>query len=137
MDNVTFDEVWEGLKTSGDVKERQTVETAEELARIINSLANARVNAHISQRDLAEKSGIKQSAIARMESLQVVPRLDTVIRIAMCLGVRVAVNEEKEVELRNVRIFNPVSLKPQEQYHWPASENNYVLRKGNYCAAVG
>ena len=137
MDNVTFDEVWEGLKTSGDVKERQTVETAEELARIINSLANARVNAHISQRDLAEKSGIKQSAIARMESLQVVPRLDTVIRIAMCLGVRVAVNEEKEVELGKIRVFNPDSLKPQEQYHWPASENNYVIRKGNYCAAVG
>ena len=50
-----------------------------------------RVKSGLTQRQLAEKCEIKQSAIARMESLQAIPRLDTMIKIARSLNVKIAV----------------------------------------------
>ena len=90
MSNLTFDEALEGLKALGE-RETRSIEVASALAKVIGSLANLRVKSGLTQRQLAEKSGIKQSAIARMESLQVVPRLDTVIKIAKCLDADISV----------------------------------------------
>lgn len=91
--NRTFDDVWEELKTSGE-EEKQFFEAAEETARIINELTEERIRSGISQRQLAEKTGLKQSAIARMESLQSTPRLDTLIRVANALGIKLEVTKE-------------------------------------------
>ena len=92
-DNRTFDEVWDELKASGE-QEKQFYEAAEETARIVNELAEERIRRGLSQRQLAEMSGLKQSAIARMESLQSTPRLDTLLRIANALGVKIEVTRE-------------------------------------------
>ncbi len=89
----TFDDVWENLKASGE-KEKQFFEAAEETARIINELAEERIRNGISQRELAEKTGLKQSAIARMESLQSTPRLDTLIRVANALNIKLEITKE-------------------------------------------
>ncbi|MBQ1790870.1 MAG: helix-turn-helix transcriptional regulator [Oscillospiraceae bacterium] len=86
----TFKVMMQEIKNSGRT-ERETVEISEELAEIIGSLTEARVSLGLTQRQLAEKSGLKQSAIARMESLQSVPRLDTMVKVARCLGVKIRV----------------------------------------------
>ncbi|NLN45576.1 MAG: helix-turn-helix domain-containing protein [Clostridiaceae bacterium] len=91
MRSITFDEVLKDIKASGET-ERKTIEVAEELARIIGSLAEARISSGLTQRQLAEKSGIKHSAIALMESLQAIPRLDTMIKIARHLRVQINAN---------------------------------------------
>ncbi len=88
-----FDEVWDDLKASGE-KEKQFYEAAEETARIINELSEERIRRGLSQRELAEMSGLKQSAIARMESLQSTPRLDTLVRVANALNVKLELAKE-------------------------------------------
>lgn len=86
MARVKFNDVWEELKNE-DEESRVAFETAEEMSRIIIALIEVRVAKGYTQRDLAAKCGLKQSAIARMESLKTVPRLDTVIRVANALDV--------------------------------------------------
>lgn len=91
--NRSFDEVWDELKASGE-QEKQFYEAAEETARIVNELAEERIRRGLSQRQLAEMSGLKQSAIARMESLQSTPRLDTLVRVANALKVKIEFTRE-------------------------------------------
>ena len=40
----------------------------------------------MTQRDLAEASGLKQPAIARIESMRSVPRVDTLLKLLVPLG---------------------------------------------------
>lgn len=91
----TFDEVWENLKTE-DESSKKVFEAAELTADVINSIVRARIKKGWSQRDLARECGMKQAAIARIEKLQVIPRLDTVARLAACVGVRLAAETEVE-----------------------------------------
>ncbi|MBQ6261701.1 MAG: helix-turn-helix transcriptional regulator, partial [Firmicutes bacterium] len=63
------------------------IESAKEVSQIVKTLVEERIRQGKTQQDLAEKCGLKQSAIARMESLQAIPRLDTVLRVARGLGV--------------------------------------------------
>lgn len=85
-DSITFEEMWENIK-SKDKNTRETLEVAERVGAIINSITNARISQGVSQRELADRCGVKQSAIARMERLQVMPRLDTVVKVANALGI--------------------------------------------------
>jgi len=62
---------------------------AEEVTKVVFALTKRRIELGYSQRDLAEKTGLKQSAIARLESLGSVPRLDTVVRIARALSLNI------------------------------------------------
>lgn len=85
MKTVRFEDAWEDLKNKTD-SSYALFSTAEDLSRIILTLIEARVDQGYTQRQLADKCGLKQSAIARMESLKTIPRLDTVIRVANALN---------------------------------------------------
>lgn len=91
MAGVSYNDVWEDLKNENE-EARIAYETAEDLSKIIIELIEARVDRGYSQRNLAERCGLKQSAIARMESLKTIPRLDTVIKVANALNVVISVN---------------------------------------------
>ena len=56
---------------------------------IIVKLISKRIELKISQRQLAEMTGIKQPMIARIEKFESIPRLDTLIKIATALGLTV------------------------------------------------
>ena len=88
-----YEDLIEEVKSSGG-KAKETIETATEMARIIGELSEARIRLGLTQRQLAEKTGLKQSAIARMESLQTIPRLDTLIRVANSLNVKIDIAED-------------------------------------------
>ena len=60
---------------------------------IIVQLNSRRLDLKLSQRDLSEKTGIKQPMIARIEKFESVPRLDTVVRIATSLGLTITFKE--------------------------------------------
>lgn len=132
MSSQTFNDILEEIKTYGE-QERKTLEVAEELARIIGSITNTRIEKGLTQRQLAEQCGIKQSAIARMESLQVIPRLDTVIKIANSLGIQIDVNTVKsEVRISNMVVdFNMLRSNPN-QYNWNQSTGCNYSRGGLY-----
>ena len=53
---------------------------------LIGKVIEARKEKGLSQRDLAVLSGVKQPAIARLESMQATPKIDTLIRILNPLG---------------------------------------------------
>lgn len=66
--------------------------TAEEIeasnirVALISAIVKARKERGISQRDLESLSGLKQPAIARMESGTASPTLDTLIKVLLPLG---------------------------------------------------
>lgn len=110
MKEIKFDDALEEIKKRGK-SERETVELASELSRVIGELTDARIGRGLTQRQLAEKCGIKQSAIARMESLQTIPRLDTMIKVARCLDVEVHIGPQIEDTSVCIVTINP-------QYSW-------------------
>jgi ribosome-binding protein aMBF1 (putative translation factor) len=53
---------------------------------LIGKMIEAREKKGISQRELAELSGVKQPAIARLESLKATPQIDTLFKVLLPLG---------------------------------------------------
>jgi ribosome-binding protein aMBF1 (putative translation factor) len=53
---------------------------------LIGKMIEAREEKGLSQRELAEISGIKQPAIARLESLKATPQIDTLFKVLYPLG---------------------------------------------------
>ncbi|ARU61341.1 hypothetical protein CBW65_10270 [Tumebacillus avium] len=56
------------------------------VADLVAALTERRKRLDMSQRDLAEKCGVKQPMIARIESGASIPRLDTLFKLAFALG---------------------------------------------------
>lgn len=76
---------WEEVKKNLDITEEQEAEIQLEMD-LIKTLIEVRQNNNISQRELSSKSGIKQPAIARIESLKNSPKVDTLIKLLYPLG---------------------------------------------------
>ena len=55
-------------------------------ASLIGKVIEAREEKGLSQRELAELSGVKQPAIARLENMRATPQIDTLFRILAPLG---------------------------------------------------
>lgn len=53
---------------------------------LIGKMIEAREQKGLSQRDLAELTGVKQPAIARLESMKSTPQIDTLFKILAPLG---------------------------------------------------
>ena len=70
---------------------------------LIGKLIEARETKGFTQAQLAEAAGIKQSAIARMESLKATPQIDTLFKVLMPLGYKLAIvpNEERVIQNRD------------------------------------
>lgn len=83
--DMTTDEEYEKLQVSADFSSK---------------LIKARVRMNFTQNDLAERAGLKQSAIARIETKGSLPRIDTVYKLANALDSKIDfypidVDEEK------------------------------------------
>jgi DNA-binding XRE family transcriptional regulator len=70
-------------ETRVDPAEREQInfETA-----LIGKMIEAREQKGMSQRELAEASGVQQPAIARLESLKATPQIDTLFKVLHPLG---------------------------------------------------
>lgn len=62
---------------------------------LIGKMIEAREKKGYSQRELAELSGVKQPAIARMESLKSTPQIDTLLKILAPLGYTLSITPIK------------------------------------------
>ena len=78
---MNLEQFWDSLKEQND-NVRVEIETADESIKIIKEIVNARIKMNLSQRELAKKCGIKQPALARIESFKVSPTLPTLIKLA-------------------------------------------------------
>ena len=63
---------------------------------LIGKMIEAREKKGLSQRDLAELSGVKQPAIARLESMKATPQIDTLLKILAPLGYTLSITPIKK-----------------------------------------
>ena len=78
----TFDEMFnDDEMVSPEDREQINLEVA-----LIGKMVEAREARGLSQRELAEISGVKQPAIARIESMKSTPQLDTLLKVLVPLG---------------------------------------------------
>ena len=85
------------MKTWDDVKKNISSLTDAEndeidmMVDIVTQIVSRRAELGISQRELAKKSGLKQAAIARLESMKAVPQIDTLSKVLKPLGLKLCV----------------------------------------------
>ena len=65
---------------------------------LIGKLIEARESKGLTQAQLAEAAGIKQSAVARLESLKVTPQIDTLFKILTPMGYKLAIVPIEKLE---------------------------------------
>jgi ribosome-binding protein aMBF1 (putative translation factor) len=83
---TTFDDMWNASNLSE--AEKNGIKLKVEL---VGKLIEARENKGISQKRLAEMSGLKQPAIARLERMQATPQIDTLFKVLQPLGYTLAI----------------------------------------------
>ncbi|PTV97856.1 Xre family transcriptional regulator [Halanaerobium saccharolyticum] len=66
------------------------------ISKISADLIRLRLDQNMTQTDLAKKSGLKQSAIARLESEEVLPKLSTLLKLAKVLDANINLNPNQE-----------------------------------------
>lgn len=86
----TWEEYKNHVKAIND-EERRNMEEIEEMTTIVSSIIKRRQELGISQRSLAERCGIPQSSIARIETLKTTPKLDTLIKLLQALDLKLHV----------------------------------------------
>lgn len=88
----TMDEIWAeliGEDESGQIK------IAKKAGEIIAQLITERYNQKLTQKELAERAGLTQSAVARLENLDALPRLDTLLKVVDALGMELVLVDEQ------------------------------------------
>lgn len=58
---------------------------------LIGMLVKARESKGMTQSELAEAAGLKQSAVARLESLKATPQIDTLFKVLTPMGYKLAI----------------------------------------------
>ena len=81
---TNFNDLW---NDSSFISEEQRNKIDFEVA-LIGKLIEARESKGLSQKQLADMCGLKQSAIARLEKMNVTPQLNTLIKVLKPLGYR-------------------------------------------------
>ena len=74
-------------------------------ARLVSQIVTRRRTLGLSQAQVAERSGLTQSAIARLENEASIPRLDTLEKVAIALGMRMEFVMENEEEAATFSAF--------------------------------
>lgn len=87
---------WEDFKKEllRDPEVKREYDALEDEFRLARELIKARLERHLTQEQLAQKIGVKQEAIARLESGQANPRYKTLTRVAKALDKKVAFVEK-------------------------------------------
>ncbi|MDR1194621.1 MAG: helix-turn-helix transcriptional regulator [Peptococcaceae bacterium] len=83
---TTFDDLWETSNLTQSEKSEIQLKID-----LVGKLIEAREQKGISQKKLAEMSGLKQPAIARLERMRATPQIDTLFRVLQPLGYTIAI----------------------------------------------
>lgn len=86
-------------------------------------LRRARTRASLSQRRLARRSGIPQSAIARIERGHVSPRVDTLDRLLSACGMTLHARAKRGVQVDRTVIRRFLEMTPDERVHVAAESS--------------
>jgi predicted transcriptional regulator len=81
-----------------DTIETQTIR---QLAHMVSDIVKRRKILGLTQDEVAKKAGLTQAQVARLENSSQIPRVDTLIKVAIALGLSIKLNEI-EVEATTV-----------------------------------
>src|SRR5262245_32337448 len=90
-------------------------------------LKRARRAAHLTQRDLADRSGIGQAVIARIESGAAIPRVDTFARLLEATGHRYEVVAEAPPDVDRAALRAAMALGDVERERYFLRSNANML----------
>lgn len=104
MDNLmSFDDLLNKLKSTNENTSAvaDIIEVEEAVANIIHCIAKARIKQGLTRAELAEACGLTQTKITNIENLNTIPKLDTIVEIALKVGIRlVALPAGKEHNIK-------------------------------------
>lgn len=83
--NLTLKNLYDEFNENND--EKKFLDVHKTISKLINKIVEARIKMNLTQRDLEKISGVKQSAIARFETLQVIPKIDTILNLMYHLNI--------------------------------------------------
>ena len=92
---TTFDDLWNDPQLLTEA-ERDEIQLKID---IVGKLIEAREQKGITQKRLAEMSGLKQPAIARLERMQATPQIDTLFRVLKPLGYTLEIVPDKRARV--------------------------------------
>lgn len=75
---------------------RETWDRMRPLRELTNMLINTRIARGMTQTELAEKAGLKQSALSRLENGRIPPNITTVLAVVKALGMRITLEENDD-----------------------------------------
>lgn len=88
----TWNEYKDYVKSLG-ADSKKDMEEIEELSALISAVIKQRNDLGLTQRELAELSGLPQSSVARIETLKTTPKLDTFLKILHPLGLKLTITK--------------------------------------------
>ena len=86
-----------------DISQDEEWKEIEQYTNIISEIIIARNEKNMSQQELADKIGMKQSAIARIENCKIKPKIDTLIKIFNALDLDIVVEKKINFEKTTIR----------------------------------
>lgn len=100
---------WEDFeRLVGSVNTEEEFSELKATTELIGEIIKARLAKGWTQTELAKRTGLKQSAIARLESYSTVPKIDTLIKLTNSLGLKFSfidksteINKENLIEVSN------------------------------------
>ena len=104
-----------------DIKNDDEWDEIEQYTNIISKIIIERNKRNMSQQELADKIGMKQSAIARIENCKGKPQIDTIIKILNALGLELVARNKFEAEKTIIKFEKNFEYKtPQITYNMVA-----------------
>jgi ribosome-binding protein aMBF1 (putative translation factor) len=96
VQHPSWREIRDGFLADPEVQ--QAYSDLEPRFAVVRQLIELREKHGWSQRDLAERAGMKQPQLARLETGQVEPKLDTLQRLAKAMGSRLTIRFEDDLQ---------------------------------------
>ncbi|MFM9278075.1 helix-turn-helix transcriptional regulator [Paenibacillus jiagnxiensis] len=84
---------WSNRRKQLAYKSEHEKKVISEMARLVNDVVRRRKELGLTQRDVAERAGITQAQVARLENSTSVPSMETVIKVAVALGLKLGFEE--------------------------------------------
>lgn len=127
---MNTNKLFEDIKLTKE--QEKEIEEYEKISNIILALIKQRINKNLTQRELAELTNIKQPMIARIESLNTIPRLDTLTKIASALKCDITIVEQENYDFKCIDFDTK-----KYTYSSYNSNNYYAVDKTSGYTGVG
>jgi predicted transcriptional regulator len=79
-------------------------ETIRQIAHMVSDIVQRRKMLGLTQDEVAKKANLTQAQIARSENSSQIPRVDTLIKAAIALGLSIKLNEEAATVIQLVHV---------------------------------